>query len=181
MSDWYQIHCVKIENIRTSSSVQGHVNGQVIDGHGHISGETYTMHTSQIIAGGRVYQFRQKNISYPFTEGEDMVFLCEEKNGIFWVISLLNNTNGTQVVSSPVGPLLQVWKYAGLSLLTLIVYIGIVLAPIMIGYAIYYTLKLHPHVKEAYRVFYSLRGAKTKTDIERVLTGYKGTTVVAGY
>ena len=101
MSNKFEIHCVKIEKTQSSSSVQGEVrgSGMTINGTGgsSVRGRTDTVHTSQVTANGKMYMLKQKNASYPFSEGDDMVFLCKrnDKTGMYEIISLLNNSNGT--------------------------------------------------------------------------------------
>lgn len=187
MSNKFEIHCVKIEKTQSSSSVQGEVRGggMTINGTGgsSVRGRTDTVHTSQVTANGKMYMLKQKNASYPFSEGDDMVFLCKrnDKTGMYEIISLLNNSNGTRLVQSPATGLVYIWGMAVMSLITVLFVIGFILAPLAFGYAIYYTLKVHPLVKEATDKLLRLDGAKDKQTMEQSLIGYSGQTLISGY
>jgi len=182
-----EIHCIKIEREQSSSSVQGEVRGCgiTINGTGgsSVRGCIDTVHTSHVTANGQMYMFNQKNTRYPFSEGDDMVFLCKrnDKTGIYKIISLLNNSNGTRLVQSPATALVYIWAMAAMSLITVLFYIGFFLAPLAFCYAIYYTLKIYPSFKDSTEKLLRLDGAKDKKSIEQSLVGYSGQTLISGY
>jgi len=187
MSNKLEIHCIKIEKKQSSSSVQGEVRGggATINGFGSSSviGKTDTFHTSQVTANGNMYELKQKNANYPFSEGDDMVFLCKrnDNTGMYEIISLLNNTNGTRLVGSPTTELIGIWSLFFFSLITVFFVIGFLLAPLMFCVAIYYTLKVHPVAKEATERLLSLDGAIDKNSMEQCLVGYSGKILISGY
>ena len=180
MSKKLEIHCVKVEKVQSSSSVQGTVKGSGItikgSGASSVSGQTNTVHTSTITANGKVYVLKEKNKVYPFSEDHVMVFLCkrDDKTGTFEIISLLNKTNDTRSVDKPKDELIAYW------IITVICTLTVVLSPVILV-TIYHQMKVYPPMKEGYENLLSLEGVNDKKSMEQALTGFSGKIVISGY
>ena len=186
----FEIHCINVEKVQSSSSVQGKISTTCSisggEGSSTTEGETKTIHTSQITSSGKMYTFKETNSCYPFSEGDEMVFLCKKNNsGMYDTSSVLNNSNGTRVINySPNNPQVRlaiIWLVS-----SILLFFSISLFSLLICFcAIFYTIKKHPSSMEEFEknknmlnVFLSLEGAKNKAELEKSLSDYKGLFII---
>lgn len=134
----YEIHYLTIEKANATSSVHGYVSGsgQVISGNGVavVSGRTDTTHTSHMQAHGRTYQLSKINSSYPFNPGDRVALVVIENasTGIYTVHGFANLTNGTRELMSISAIRKACVVYLALSVLLMLVYIGFLVAPLVL-------------------------------------------------
>ena len=188
MQNKIEIHCVKIDKTNSSASVIGKIRSD----NNSVRGSTNTFHTSQVTADGKMYTLKQKNTSYPFSDGDKMMFICckDNKTGMYIISSLINITNGTKLIQSPISSLVGCWILAFLSFLAPIVGLfagqigliwGLCMIPLAIGYALLYTIKIYPNEKRAVNKLISLDGVNSKEDMQGALLDYKGKSIVSCY
>lgn len=181
-----EIHCFKVERLHNSSSITGSVSGGGLSiggtGASSVSGSTKTTHTSQITAGGKVYTVKDSE-SFPFTEGDDVVVVCnyEEKTGMYTVWSFINNTNGSRSLQSLGWTQFGLWMMGIFFAMLSIFIIPGLLALVIFWYAYKYTFVIGPLLKAGNQMLLKLDGVTDREKIESILKGYTGKTKIVGY
>lgn len=182
----FEIHCVKVESLTGSAVVKGEISGGGFSvggtGASRAGGKTQTIHTSHLTANNRLYEFKETNTRYPFQEGDDMVFLCrkDKGSGKYVIESLINNTNGTREVKSPLTALVLVIGISLLVTAALALFILYFALPgLLLG--LYYAFMVHPKFSRATKALRALEGKRDKRSMEDVLKRYSVEYVISGY
>jgi hypothetical protein len=182
----FEVHCVKIESLSGNAVVKGKVSGGGFSvggtGASRASGKTQTIHTSHITANGRLYEFRESNTRYPFQEDEDMVFLCRKDKGTgkYIIESLINNTNGTRDIKSPLTALVLVIGISVLVTAGLALFVLYFALPVLL-FSLYYAFMVHPKFSRATKALRALEGKRDRRSMEDVLKRYSVDYVISGY
>ena len=184
--EYYELHCIQIENIKADSSVIGSVSttGR------RVKGSTSTIHISSITANNKLYQLRQKNQIYPFQKGDNVILICHKhkKSGIYVIFSLFNLTNNTKFIQGKVSAFFTPFIVLPIFLIFLAT-LGSLGATYLAGamffvwlylliwlpYVIYRDFKYH---KLALKAAFAIENIKDKTIIDKQLENYLGKSVV---
>lgn len=173
MRKTFQVHRLRVEDTQEASSVVGRVTGMVLDGTGFVSGGIETLHSSNLFSNGRAYSLVQVMTKLPIRRHDDLLVVCRQgRNGVWIVLSVLNRSNGTSYQHSVVLPLLYLWGVFILSLITIFLVIGIVLAPLMLFVAGKFTLIDFPQILSANRALSRIASLGSDDKMDREIDAF---------
>jgi hypothetical protein len=136
----YEIHRLRVEDAQDASSVIGHIRGMMVEGTGFTSGRTGTLHFANLFANGNAYSLVEMTTKLPIRLGDDLLVVCRQgKNGVWQVLSVANRSTKTSYALSPFNGLWYHWVAFAGGLRSLLLIIGIVLAPLTLYNALKFT------------------------------------------
>jgi hypothetical protein len=136
----YESHRLRVEDAQHASSVAGHVRGMMVDGTGFISGRTDTLHVANLSANRVAYSLIEVTAKLPIRIGDDLLVVCRQgKNGVWQVLSVANRSTKTSYALSPFNGLWFYWIGFLGALLSVLVLVGLVLAPMALYNALKFT------------------------------------------
>lgn len=136
----YEIHRLRVEDAQHASSVTGHIRGMMVEGAGFISGRRDTLHTANLFANGAAYSLLEVTTKLPIRIGDDLLVVCRQgKNGVWQVLSVANRSTKTSYALSPFNGLWFYWIGFLGALLSVLLLVGIVLAPLALYNALKFT------------------------------------------
>jgi len=134
----YETHRIHVQDTQYASSTNGHVQGMAIGGTGYISGRTNSVHCTDLFANGWTYSLLDlTTTNLPIRIGDHLLIVCRRKqNGAWLVLSVANRTTHASYKLDPYMVLRFHWVAFLGGLLSILLFVGIIVAPLLLIQAI---------------------------------------------
>ncbi len=177
MARTFEIHLVKVEETQASASVSGEVGNWF--GSDRIVGRIRTLHLSTIFSGNRLYRLSDLTGHPAVRGGDELIAVCRRAgDGAYEVFSYVNRSNGTQFTRPYWTAVLYGWVLFLVSLISILLIVGLVLAPFLLYQAIKMTFVTYPEIKAANTELAALAGLRDPVALSRRIEEFNAATVV---
>ncbi len=177
MARTFEIHLVKVEETQASASVSGEIGNWY--GSDQIAGRIRTLHQSTIFSGNRLYRLSDLT-GRPAVRGDDeLIAVCRRaRDGAYEVMSYVNRSNGTQFTRPYWTAILYGWVLFLVSLISILLIVGLVLAPFLLYQAIKMTFVTYPQIRAANAELAALAAVRDPAALSRRIEEFNAATVV---
>lgn len=135
----YEIHRLRVEEAQHASSVTGHIRGMIVEGMGFIRPHGHAAHRKSLCEWA-AYSLMEVTTKLPIRIGDGLLVICRQgKNGVWQVLSVANRSTKTTYALSPFNGLWFYWIGFLGALLSVLLLVGIILAPLALYNAVKFT------------------------------------------